>query len=53
MDLELWLGLNKYKKINLWKISNIFYFRYIGQWKDGKRDGYGIFYYANGSKYEG
>jgi len=25
----------------------------VGQWKDGKRNGRGIFYYANGSKYDG
>lgn len=27
--------------------------RYIGEWKKGKRNGYGVFFYANGSKYEG
>lgn len=27
--------------------------RYEGQWLDGQRNGYGVFYYANGSKYEG
>ena len=27
--------------------------RYIGEWKDGKRDGYGKFFYSNGSMYEG
>ncbi|KAL4483811.1 hypothetical protein ABPG72_006186 [Tetrahymena utriculariae] len=27
--------------------------RYEGQWLDGERHGYGVFYYANGSKYEG
>ena len=27
--------------------------RYVGQWKDGKRDGYGVFYYSNGNIYEG
>ena len=27
--------------------------RYIGQWKDGKREGYGKFFYSNGSIYEG
>ena len=26
---------------------------YIGEWKDYKRDGYGIFTYSNGNKYEG
>lgn len=25
--------------------------RYEGEWKVGLRDGFGIFYYANGSKY--
>jgi len=25
----------------------------VGQWAYGKRHGYGVFYYANGSKYEG
>ena len=27
--------------------------RYEGHWTNGVRDGYGVFYYANGSKYEG
>ena len=27
--------------------------RYIGEWKNGKRNGYGTFYYSNGAKYEG
>jgi len=27
--------------------------RYEGNWKIGVREGFGIFYYANGSKYEG
>lgn len=27
--------------------------RYEGSWVNGVRDGYGVFYYANGSKYEG
>ena len=27
--------------------------RYIGEWKDGKREGYGKFFYSNGSIYEG
>ena len=27
--------------------------RYEGFWKAGVREGFGIFYYANGSKYEG
>jgi hypothetical protein len=27
--------------------------RYVGQWKDGKRDGYGKFFYSNGNIYEG
>jgi hypothetical protein len=27
--------------------------RYEGSWKGGVRDGFGVFYYANGSKYEG
>lgn len=27
--------------------------RYEGNWKKGVRDGFGVFYYANGSKYEG
>ena len=27
--------------------------RYIGEWKKGKRNGYGVFFYSNGSKYEG
>ena len=27
--------------------------RYVGEWKDGKREGYGKFYYSNGNIYEG
>jgi hypothetical protein len=27
--------------------------RYIGYWKEGQRSGKGIFYYSNGSMYEG
>jgi hypothetical protein len=27
--------------------------KYTGEWKDGSRNGYGIFFYSNGSKYEG
>jgi len=27
--------------------------RYVGTWKDGSREGYGIFFYSNGAKYEG
>ena len=27
--------------------------RYIGEWKDGKREGYGKFFYSNGNIYEG
>ena len=44
--------------IHIWydnKLSNNKFFRdrYAGQWKDGKRDGYGKFFYSNGSIYEG
>ena len=44
--------------IHIWydnKLSNNKFFRdrYVGQWKDGKRDGYGKFFYSNGSMYEG
>ena len=27
--------------------------RYQGGWANGVREGYGVFYYANGSRYEG
>ena len=27
--------------------------KYIGQWKEDNREGYGIVYYSNGNKYEG
>ena len=27
--------------------------RYVGEWKEGKRNGYGKFYYSNGNIYEG
>ena len=27
--------------------------RYVGEWKNGTRNGYGRFYYSNGSIYEG
>ena len=27
--------------------------RYVGEWKNGFRHGYGIFFYSNGAKYEG
>jgi len=27
--------------------------RYEGEWRDGKRNGIGVFYYSNGSKYQG
>lgn len=27
--------------------------RYYGEWKEGKRHGFGVFYYANGSRFEG
>ena len=44
--------------IHIWydnKLSNNKFFRdrYVGQWKEGKRDGYGKFFYSNGSIYEG
>ena len=44
--------------IHIWydnKLSNHKFFRdrYVGQWKEGKRDGYGKFFYSNGSTYEG
>ena len=44
--------------IHIWyddKLSNNKFFRdrYVGNWKDGKRDGYGKFFYSNGSIYEG
>ena len=34
-------------------ISKLMRNRYEGYWKDGMRHGFGVFYYANGSKYEG
>ena len=27
--------------------------RYEGQWENGERNGFGVFYYANGAKYVG
>ena len=44
--------------IHIWydnKLSNNKFFRdrYVGEWKEGKRDGYGKFFYSNGSIYEG
>ena len=44
--------------IHIWydnKLGNNKFFRdrYVGQWKDGKREGYGKFFYSNGSIYEG
>ena len=27
--------------------------RYVGQWKNGARNGYGVFFYSNGARYEG
>lgn len=30
-----------------------FYSKYVGSWKNGKKDGYGIMYYENGERYEG
>ena len=44
--------------IHIWydnKMSNNKFFRdrYVGEWKEGKRDGYGKFFYSNGSIYEG
>ena len=27
--------------------------KYIGEWKDGKRNGHGVYYYHNGDKYDG
>ena len=44
--------------IHIWydnKLSNNKFFRdrYVGQWKEGMRDGYGKFFYSNGSIYEG
>ena len=37
------------------KLSNNKFFRdrYVGNWKDGKREGYGKFFYSNGTIYEG
>ena len=34
-------------------VNKLFKDRYIGEWKEGKRDGYVIFFYSNGSIYEG
>ena len=43
--------------IHIWydtKQNNKFFRdRYIGEWKNGKREGYGKFFYSNGSIYEG
>ena len=27
--------------------------KYEGDWKNNKREGYGIYYFSNGSKFEG
>lgn len=27
--------------------------RYVGEWKEGKKQGYGVFFYSNGCSYEG
>ncbi len=27
--------------------------RYVGQWENGARNGYGVFFYSNGARYEG
>lgn len=43
--VQVWYGLrgdNKYLKN-----------RYIGEWNNDKKNGYGIFFYSDGSKYEG
>ena len=44
--------------VHIWydkKLGNNKFFRdrYVGNWKDGKRDGYGKFFYSNGTIYEG
>ena len=43
--------------IHIWYDTNnenkFFRNRYIGEWKDGKRNGYGKFFYNNGCVYEG
>ena len=37
------------------KLGNLKFFRdrYVGYWKDGKREGYGKFFYSNGTIFEG
>ncbi len=35
--------------MNKWKGSH----RYVGDWKNNKKNGFGIQYYSNGDKYEG
>lgn len=40
----------KYKKQKIKLKKN---FRYVGEWKNGFRHGYGVFFYSNGAKYEG
>ena len=33
--------------------DGLFYEKYMGHWKNGKKDGHGVMYYTNGEKYEG
>ena len=42
-------GIMKYK----FGYDGLFYEKYIGHWKNGKKDGHGVMYYTNGEKHEG
>ncbi|CAD7941794.1 unnamed protein product [Amoebophrya sp. A120] len=50
---HMWEALNNAKNEVDKHTSQQMNNRYEGQWKAGKRHGFGVFHYANGAKYEG
>ena len=45
--MEKWL--KKWKRVEIWKVGE----RFVGDFINDKREGYGVYYYAGGDRYEG
>lgn len=54
MDLECIFGMRVKESRSTWETGkDSLKIRYVGEWKNGFRHGYGVFFYSNGGKYEG
>ena len=52
-NIQNGFGINVYYEFTKKNYNKMFRNRYIGEWKDGKREGFGIMFYFNGEEFIG